>query len=147
MIASSPLLPNFTSKIAACVFLSSSPLDSHRRRTYPVESILAWPDRSSLLLERHPTKPWSSNNCLASVGKLSASGNIELFTFGNRLSESHARKLFLQNSLRNDKIGNIELFTFGSNRLVQVLWSPEFTLPVEGIHVVVENATLVTLAR
>ena len=29
--------------------------------------------RSLLLLEWHPTKPQSSNNCFASVGKLSAS--------------------------------------------------------------------------
>ena len=39
-------------------------------------------------------------------------------------------------------ICDLELFTFG-NTLVQVLWSPEFTLPVEGTHVVEENATLV----
>ena len=34
-------LTNFTSKIAACEILSSSSLDSHRKRTYAVESILA----------------------------------------------------------------------------------------------------------
>ena len=34
------------------------------------------------------------------------------------------------------------LFTFG-NGLVQVLWLPEFTLPVEGTHIVEKNATLV----
>ena len=39
------------------------------------------------------------------------------------------------------QIGDIELITFG-NRLVQVLWCLEFTLPVEGTHVVEENATL-----
>ena len=39
-------------------------------------------------------------------------------------------------------ICDIELFTFG-NRLVQVLWLPEFTLPLKGNHIVVENATLV----
>ena len=56
VFAPSPFLPNFTSKIAACDFLSSSSIDSIRRRTYTVESILAWTDRSLLLLEWHPTK-------------------------------------------------------------------------------------------
>ena len=60
-------------KIAACVFSSSSSLDSHKRRTYPVESILAWTDRSLLLLEWRPIKPQSSSNFFSSVGKLSAS--------------------------------------------------------------------------
>ena len=41
--------------------------------TYPVESILAWTDTSLLLLEWHPTKPYSRSNSFASVGKLSAS--------------------------------------------------------------------------
>ena len=40
------------------------------------------------------------------------------------------------------QIVDIEPFTF-DNRLVQVLWSPEFTLLVERTHVVEENATLV----
>ena len=40
------------------------------------------------------------------------------------------------------QIVDIEPFTF-DNRLVQVLWSPEFTLLVERNHVVEENATLV----
>ena len=56
VIAPSAFLPNFTSKIAACEFLSSSTLDSHRSRTYPLETILAWTDRLLLLLEWHPTK-------------------------------------------------------------------------------------------
>ena len=45
-------------------------------------------------------------------------------------------------SHRMGQLSNTELFTFG-NRLVQVLWSPEFTLPVEGTHIVGEDATLV----
>ena len=49
--------PSFTSKIAACEPLSSSSIDSHRSRTYPVESSLAWADRSLPLVEWHPTKP------------------------------------------------------------------------------------------
>ena len=47
--ALSDVLPNLTSKIAACPFLSFS--DSHQRRIYPEELILAWTDRSLLLLE------------------------------------------------------------------------------------------------
>ena len=64
---------NFISKIAACDFLLSSSLDSHQRRTYPVGSIPAWTDRSQLLLEWHPTKPYSSSNSFASVDEMSAS--------------------------------------------------------------------------
>ena len=49
-------LPHLTSKIAACPFLLPTS-DSHKGRIYPDESILAWTDRSLLLLEWHPTKP------------------------------------------------------------------------------------------
>ena len=68
-----PFLPYVTSKTAACPSSSSSSFDSHKRRTQPVESILAWTDRSLLLLEWHPAKSESSRNCFLSVGKLSAS--------------------------------------------------------------------------
>ena len=37
--------------------LSSSSFDSHKSRTYPVESSLASADRSLSLVEWHPTKP------------------------------------------------------------------------------------------
>ena len=94
-----------------------------------MESILAWTDRSLFLLEWHPTKPWSSSNYFAS--KLSASAV--------RIT---CALLFPQNSLRSDKSATFELLTFGT-RLVQVLWSPQFTLPVERTHIVEENATLV----
>ena len=50
-VITSAFLPICFSKIAACEFLSSSSLDSYMRRTYPEESILAWTDRSLLLLE------------------------------------------------------------------------------------------------
>ena len=49
-----PFLPNLTSKIAASPPSSSSSFDSHKRRTHPVESILAWTDRSLLCLSGIP---------------------------------------------------------------------------------------------
>ena len=48
VIASSVFSPNFTSQIAACVFSSSSSLDSHKRRTDPLETILAWTSASAV---------------------------------------------------------------------------------------------------
>ena len=38
---------------------------------------------------------------------------------------------------------DIKIFTFGS-RLIQVLWFPEFTLPIEGTEIVEEDAALVS---
>ena len=46
------------------------------------------------------------------------------------------RVVVTQNSSRSDNSATC-------NRLVQVLWFPEFTLPVEGTHFVEEEATLV----
>ena len=90
-IAHSAFLPHFTSKVAACPCSSSSSCDSHKRRTCPVQSILAWTDRSLLLLEWHPTKPQSSSNCLFSVGELSV--------FAAKIT---CVSLFHQNCLRSD---------------------------------------------
>ena len=72
LTAVSDVLPNLTSKIAACPFLSSTS-DSHGRGKNPEDFILVWTDRSLLLFEWHPTKPQSLSNQFASVGKLSAS--------------------------------------------------------------------------
>ena len=58
--ALSAFLPNFTSKIAAWENSFAFPFDSQRRRTWNVESILTWTDRSLSLAEWHPTKPQSS---------------------------------------------------------------------------------------
>ena len=78
-----------------------------------MDSFRAWTDRSLLLLEWHPTKPYSTTNFFSSVGKLSAS----------------AVKI------------TIVLFLLADG-LVQVLWFPDFTLPFKGTHIVVEGATL-----
>ena len=56
LTALSDVLPNLTSMIAACPFLSSTS-DSPKRLLFPEELIHAWTDRSLLLLEWHSTKP------------------------------------------------------------------------------------------
>ena len=51
LTALSDVLPNLTSKIAACPFLSSSV--SHTRRMHLEESIVTWNDRSLLRRTSH----------------------------------------------------------------------------------------------
>ena len=115
---SSAFLPNFTSKIAACEFVSSSSFDSHR-----VEHIL-W---SQFMHEL-------TDNYLYLSG-IPPSHNLPIVAL-------HRAYLFSQNSRRNDR-SVILYFSFFGNRLTQVLWFSEFTLPIERTHIIEKNTALV----
>ena len=91
MIAPSDFLPNFTSQIAACEFLSSSSLVFHRKRTYLWNQFLRGLTDHYFCLSGSPTQSCSSSNSFASVDKLSASAV--------RIT---CAQLFPQNSLGSD---------------------------------------------
>ena len=125
-----PFLPYVTSKIAACPSSSSSSFDSHKRRTHSVESILAWTDRSLLLLGWHPIKSESSRNCFSFC--------VQVVSL---CRQDHMRVVVCPEFSEKRQPGDVELFTLG-NWLTHVLCLPEITLPVERTHVVEEDATL-----
>ena len=124
--------PIYTSKITAKENSFAHPIDAQRRRTLTcgVNFCMDWQVMASGWVASHQAIVFKQLPCVCRQP-------VRLWR------QDNMSMAVLPKFLSNDKLSDINCFTLGC-RLIQVLWLPEFALPIEGTQIVEEDAALLS---